>query len=99
MVVRREAKVHGGLAVPEFGDERDGAVVIDSEVHPSLRRLHEPATVHTGQLKRENRHGPMRPKGGGNLTLPGAAGFLRRFAFARRRHGPPDWPARYRPLP
>src|SRR5207249_1163145 len=56
VVVRREAEVDGGLAVPEFGDEGDGTVVVHSQVQPAVRRLHEAAAVHTGEFERLDRH-------------------------------------------
>src|SRR5947199_1473682 len=56
VVVRGEAEVDRGLAVPEFGDEGDGTVVVHSQVQPAVRRLHEAAAVHTGEFERLDRH-------------------------------------------
>ena len=57
VVVRGKAEVDGGLAVREFGDQGDRAVVVHPQVHPPVGRLHEPAAVHAGEFERLDGHG------------------------------------------
>src|SRR2546425_4358479 len=63
VVVRGEAEVHRSLTIPEFRDEGDRAVMVHPQVQPTIRRLHEPATVHTGEFERLDGHGFTASKG------------------------------------
>src|SRR5436309_682270 len=63
VVVRGEAEVDGGLAVPEFGDQGDRAVVVHPQIQPAVRRLHEPSAVHAGEFERLDGHGFPASKG------------------------------------
>src|SRR5437879_10243913 len=60
MVVRGEAEVHGGLSLADLRDECDGTVVVDSEIDPTVGRLHELAAVHGGEFERLHRHDALR---------------------------------------
>ena len=45
MVVRGESEIDGGLPIAEFRDQGDGAVVVDPQIDPAVRWLHEPTAI------------------------------------------------------
>src|SRR5207247_9900744 len=56
MVVRGESEIDGGLPIAEFRDQGDGAVVVDPQIDPAVRWLHEPTAIDVRELEGADGH-------------------------------------------
>ena len=71
MVVRGESEIDGGLPIAEFRDQGDGAVVVDPQIDPAVRWLHEPTAIDVRELEGADGHLWSRLMGGRYFKVRG----------------------------